>query len=64
MIKVKTRSAAKKRFKKLSSGVIKRSSAFRRHLMTKKTRKNKRNLRQSAYVCHADLARVLRLLPY
>lgn len=64
MSKVKTRSAAKKRFKKLGSGLIKRSSAFRRHLLTKKTSKRKRNLRKIAYVCRADVARILRLLPY
>lgn len=66
-IKMKTRSAAKKRFKKVggSKGVkIKRSKAFRRHLLTCKSRKTKRNLRQSAYVSDADKHRLMGLLPY
>lgn len=66
-IKMKTRSAAKKRFKKVggSKGVkIKRSKAFRRHLLTSKSRKTKRNLRQSAYVSKADLHHIMGLLPY
>jgi len=64
MAKVKTCSAAKKRFKKLKSGKIKRSKAFRRHLLTKKSTKNKRDLRQKAYISEADLPRMRELLPY
>ncbi len=63
MIKMKTRSSAKKRFKVLGSGKIKRAKAFRRHLLTKKTAKNKRQLRGVGYVCDADVARIRRLLP-
>lgn len=63
MPKMKTRSAAKKRFTKLSSGKVKRASAFRRHLMTKKTRKAKRQLRHSAYVHASHRQAVARLLP-
>lgn len=66
-VKVKTRSAAKKRFKKVggSGGLkIKRSKAYRRHLLTSKSRKRKRNLRQSAYVSQADLHHIKGLLPY
>lgn len=64
---MKTRSAAKKRFKKVGGkkGVkIKRTKAFRRHLLTGKSRKTKRNLRQSAYVHEADKHHILGLLPY
>ncbi len=64
MGKMKTCSAAKKRFKKLKSGKIKRSQAFRRHLLTKKSTKTKRDLRQKAYVSKADVARIKVLLPY
>jgi len=67
MPKMKTRSAAKKRFKKVggANGVkIKRSKAFRRHLLTKKNRKTKRNLRGVAYVGDSDLHRIKGLLPY
>ncbi len=63
MPKMRTRSAAKKRFTKLASGKIKRSKAFRRHLLTCKTRKSKRHLRQSAYVNAADIRAIARLLP-
>jgi len=64
MGKMKTCSAAKKRFKKLKSGKIKRSQAFRRHLLTKKSAKTKRDLRQKAYVSSADICRMKALLPY
>ncbi len=62
--KVKTKSAAKKRFKKTASGKIKCTHAFRRHLLTKKSRKKKRQFRQGAYVSCVDFARVARMLPY
>jgi large subunit ribosomal protein L35 len=62
--KVKTRSAAKKRFAKVGNGKIKRSKAFRRHLLSKKTRKRKRNLRQVAYLEGADRRAVSKLIPY
>ena len=50
MPKVKTRSAAKKRFKKTAKGHLKRAKAFRSHILTKKSPKRKRNLRQSGLV--------------
>lgn len=67
MRKVKTKSAAKKRFKKVGSKgatKIKRAQAFRRHLLTKKKRKTKRQLRSSAYVTGVDFKRISLLLPY
>ena len=67
MPKMKTRSAAKKRFAKVGGkkGVkIKRSKAFRRHLLTKKARKTKRNARGVAYVSDVDKHHILGLLPY
>ncbi len=63
MPKVKTRSAAKKRFKKLKSGGIKRARAFRRHLMTCKSRKTKRKLRGGAMVHPTHMQAISRLLP-
>ncbi|MDE5985932.1 MAG: 50S ribosomal protein L35 [Prevotella sp.] len=44
MPKVKTNSAAKKRFSFTGSGKIKRRHAFHSHILTKKTKKQKRNL--------------------
>lgn len=61
---MKTRSAAKKRFKKTGTNRIKRSQAYHRHLLTKKSPKRKRNLRKGAYVALVDLSRILKLLPY
>ncbi|NBQ17219.1 50S ribosomal protein L35 [bacterium] len=63
MPKMKTNSAAKKRFTKLKSGKIKRASGFRRHILTKKTRKRKRELRKGGYISKVDLKSVLKLLP-
>ena len=67
MPKMKTRSAAKKRFKKVGGkkGVkIKRAKAYRRHLLTDKTSKRKRDLRQGSYVSKADFKHIISLLPY
>ncbi|WP_185852299.1 50S ribosomal protein L35 [Blattabacterium cuenoti] len=44
MPKLKTKSGSKKRFKKTANGYIKRKHAFKRHLLTKKSKKKKRNL--------------------
>lgn len=67
MPKVKTKSAAKKRFKKVGSAAsikIKRAKGYRRHLLTKKSANRKRKLRKSAFVADADFSRILKLLPY
>lgn len=66
MPKVKTSSAAKKRFKKVGGKnvKIKRAKAFRRHLLTKKNAKRKRDLRQRCYVSKADFRSIIELLPY
>lgn len=64
MFKLKTHSGAKKRFKKLKSGVIKAHGAFHRHLMTKKTAKRKRDSRKSFCLNASDRSHVLPLLPY
>jgi large subunit ribosomal protein L35 len=44
MPKMKTKSSAKKRFKLTGSGKIKRKHAFKSHILTKKSKKRKRNL--------------------
>jgi len=61
---MKTNSAAKKRFTKKKSGVIKRAKAYRRHLMTKKSTKQNRQSCAGAYVHESDIRRVLKMLPY
>ena len=45
MPKMKTKSSAKKRFRVRGSGSVKRAMAFKRHILTKRTTKNKRQLR-------------------
>ncbi len=54
MPKMKTKSGAKKRFTLTGSGKIKRKHAFKSHILTKKTKKQKRNLTYSAIVDKAD----------
>ena len=54
MPKMKTKSSAKKRFTLTGSGKIKRKHAFKSHILTKKSTKQKRNLTHSALVHKAD----------
>ncbi len=54
MPKMKSKSSAKKRFSITGSGKIKRKKAFKRHLLTKKETKQKRNLRFATTVSKVD----------
>ena len=54
MPKMKTRSAAKKRFRLTASGKVKRSTAYRSHILTSKTTKRKRKLRGPHLVSKSD----------
>ena len=63
MPKLKTNRGAAKRFKITGSGKIKRNNSHRRHILTKKTTKRKREMRHSALVSDPDLALVRKLLP-
>ena len=62
MPKVKTNSGAKKRFTLTGSGKIKRKHAFKSHILTKKTKKQKRNLTHFSVVDVADLNNVRKML--
>jgi len=62
MAKMKTNSSAKKRFRVTGSGKVRRFQARTSHLMRKKTKKAKRNLRGSTLVSKPDEKRVKRLL--
>ena len=64
MPKMKTKSGAKKRFRVRGSGSIKRSQAFKRHILTKKSTKNKRQLRGSTSVHGTNSDSVRAMLPY
>lgn len=62
MPKIKTNSGAKKRFALTGSGKIKRKHAFKSHILTKKTKKQKRNLTHSGLVSRVDEGNVKALL--
>ncbi len=62
MPKIKTNSGAKKRFALTGSGKIKRKHAFKSHILTKKTKKQKRNLTHVSTVAASDKSNVLQLL--
>ena len=64
MPKMKTKSGAAKRFKKLAGGGIRRSSANLRHILTKKKTKRKRHLRGTTGVHASDRRAVRAMLPY
>ena len=67
MPKMKTNSSAKKRFAKVGGGKsakIKRSKAYRRHLMTRKSTKQNRQSRKGVYFSDADAPSIRLLLPY
>lgn len=64
MPKMKTNRGAAKRFKATGSGKIKRSKAFTSHILTKKSTKRKRNLRQSGLVDEANAKSLRKILPY
>ena len=64
MPKIKTNRAAAKRFKKTATGQLKRNKAYKRHILTKKTTKNKRNLRKPAIVDTTNVKNMKKILPY
>ena len=64
MPKMKTKSGAKKRFRVRGSGSVNRSQAFKRHILTKKSTKNKRQLRGSAGLHATNVESVKAMMPY
>ena len=62
MPKMKTNKSAAKRFKKTGKGKLKRGHAYTSHILTKKSPKNKRQLRKAALVSKADHKRMKRLV--
>ena len=64
MPKVKTNRAAAKRFRKTGGKKVKRGSAFKRHILTSKSPKRKRQLRKGQYIADADMKELKALLPY
>ena len=64
MPKMKTNRGAAKRFRKTASGKFKRAQSHRRHILTKKSTKRKRQLRIGELVNKADTKLIARMLPY
>lgn len=64
MPKMKTKKGAAKRFIVRASGSVKRGQAFKRHILTKKTTKNKRQLRGAVNVHASDLGRIAQMMPF
>jgi large subunit ribosomal protein L35 len=64
MPKMKTKKGAAKRFRVRAGGSVKRGQAFKRHILTKKTTKNKRHLRGTEGVHETNLVSVRAMLPY
>jgi large subunit ribosomal protein L35 len=64
MPKLKTHRGAAKRFSTTKSGKLKRSKAYRRHILTKKSTKRLRGLRQTGYIADVEEKKIRKLLPY
>ncbi|MBQ7676901.1 MAG: 50S ribosomal protein L35 [Lachnospiraceae bacterium] len=64
MPKMKTKRAAAKRFSVTGTGKLKRSKAYKSHILTKKSTKRKRNLRQSAITDETNVKNMRKVMPY
>lgn len=64
MPKLKSNRGAAKRFRARSSGSFKRGQSHRRHILTKKSTKRKRQLRLGCAIHDADTASIRRMLPF
>ena len=62
MPKIKTCRAAAKRFKKTGTGKLVRNKAYKSHILTKKTKKQKRNLTHTGLVASVDVSNVKQML--
>ena len=64
MPKMKTSTAAAKRFKKTGTGKLKRMKAYKSHILTKKSTKRKRNLRKATIADPSNVKNMKKILPY
>ena len=64
MPKMKTSRAAAKRFKVTGTGKLIRNKAYKSHILTKKTRKRKRNLRKATVMDQSNVRNMKKILPY
>ena len=63
MPKLKSHRGAKKRFKKTATGKFLRGKAFKRHILTSKSRSRKRGLKGTVVVSKSNQAELRRMLP-
>lgn len=63
-LKMKTKSAVKKRFKLTAKGRIKRKRAYLRHILTNKASGNKRKLRRGGYIAKTQEHQIKAMIPY
>ncbi|MBO6147883.1 MAG: 50S ribosomal protein L35 [Lachnospiraceae bacterium] len=64
MPKIKTNRSAAKRFKVTGTGKLKRNKAYKRHILTKKSPKTKRNLRKATITDPTNEKNMKKILPY
>lgn len=64
MPKIKTKRAAAKRFSTTGTGKLKRNKAYKRHILTKKSAKTKRNLRKAVMTDATNVKVMKKILPY
>jgi len=64
MPKMKTKRSAAKRFKVTGTGKLKRNKAYKRHILTKKSTKTKRNLRKPTMTDPSNVKTMKKILPY
>ena len=64
MPKMKTSRSAAKRFKVTGTGKLKRAKAYKSHILTKKSTKRKRNLRQAAITDATNVKNMKKIVPY
>ena len=64
MPKIKTNRAAAKRFRVTGSGKIKRTKAYKRHILSSKGKKRKRNLRKGTTVAAVEAKNIRQMIPY
>jgi large subunit ribosomal protein L35 len=64
MPKMKSSRGAMKRFKVTASGKVKRSRSGKSHLLSSKSKKRKRRLRQTTLVSASETKTIRKLIPY
>ena len=64
MPKMKTNKSVAKRFRLTGTGKVRRTRAGKGHILTKKSRKRKRKLKQQGLVFSTEAKTIRRLLPY